>query len=27
MKQPEIYRVGKSEQGVLICEPYNFWEL
>jgi hypothetical protein len=29
-KQPERYRVGKGEQGVLICEPYKseigpFW--
>ncbi|RYE36995.1 MAG: DUF4385 domain-containing protein [Sphingobacteriaceae bacterium] len=28
--QPELYRVGKGEQGVLICEPYKseigqFW--
>ena len=22
-KQPELYRVGKGEQGVLICEPYK----
>ena len=22
-KHPEIYRVGKGEQGVLICEPYK----
>jgi hypothetical protein len=22
-KQPEAYRVGKGEQGVLICEPYK----
>lgn len=21
--QPELYRVGKGEQGVLICEPYK----
>jgi len=20
---PELYRVGKGEQGVLICEPYK----
>ncbi|MES2828145.1 MAG: DUF4385 family protein [Bacteroidota bacterium] len=30
-KQPEKYRVGKGEQGVLICEPYKseigpFWK-
>lgn len=29
-KHPELYRVGKGEQGVLICEPYKseigkFW--
>jgi len=29
-KQPQLYRVGKGEQGVLICEPYKseigqFW--
>lgn len=29
-KNPELYRVGKGEQGVLICEPYKsellpFW--
>ncbi|KQM78444.1 cytoplasmic protein [Pedobacter sp. Leaf216] len=29
-KHPEMYRVGKGEQGVLICEPYKseigqFW--
>lgn len=29
-KQPELYRVGKGEQGVLTCEPYKseivqFW--
>ncbi|GAA4328784.1 hypothetical protein GCM10023149_32960 [Mucilaginibacter gynuensis] len=22
-KHPELYRVGKGEQGVLICEPYK----
>ncbi|RZL38118.1 MAG: DUF4385 domain-containing protein [Pedobacter sp.] len=22
-KQPELYRIGKGEQGVLICEPYK----
>lgn len=22
-KRPELYRVGKGEQGVLICEPYK----
>ena len=22
-EQPELYRVGKGEQGVLICEPYK----
>jgi hypothetical protein len=22
-RQPELYRVGKGEQGVLICEPYK----
>nr|WP_198027210.1 DUF4385 family protein [Candidatus Paracaedibacter symbiosus] len=22
-KNPEEYRVGKGEQGVLICEPYK----
>ncbi|WP_231491427.1 DUF4385 domain-containing protein [Pedobacter sp. Leaf170] len=22
-KEPELYRVGKGEQGVLICEPYK----
>lgn len=22
-QQPELYRVGKGEQGVLICEPYK----
>ncbi|MFD0749251.1 DUF4385 domain-containing protein [Mucilaginibacter calamicampi] len=22
-KHPEVYRVGKGEQGVLICEPYK----
>ena len=30
-KNPELYRVGKGEQGVLICEPYKseilpFWK-
>nr|WP_310590155.1 DUF4385 family protein [Dyadobacter soli] len=29
-KHPELYRVGRGEQGVLICEPYKseigqFW--
>jgi hypothetical protein len=29
-EQPQLYRVGKGEQGVLICEPYKseigqFW--
>ncbi|WP_026629825.1 DUF4385 domain-containing protein [Dyadobacter alkalitolerans] len=23
-KHPELYRIGKGEQGVLICEPYKF---
>jgi len=23
MKHPQFYRVGKGEQGVLICEPYK----
>ncbi|TSJ41051.1 DUF4385 domain-containing protein [Mucilaginibacter corticis] len=22
-RQPELYRVGKGEQGVLVCEPYK----
>jgi hypothetical protein len=23
--RPKLYRVGKGEQGVLICEPYKYW--